>query len=97
MEQQIAGERIERLFELAGKRVREKEEGKELADRYVELARDIGMKYNVSIPTELQKSFCESCHSYLKPGLNCRVRINSRKSTVNYTCGECGHVNRYGF
>lgn len=95
MEQEIAGERIERLFELAEKRV--KEERKELADRYVELARDIGMKYNVSIPTELRKRFCDNCHSYLKPGMNCRVRINSRKSTVNYTCGECGHVNRHGF
>lgn len=98
MSWEIAEERIERLFELAGRRMRDSgEEGQELADRYVEIARNIGMKYNVSISSELRKKFCHECHSYLGPGINCTVRINSKNSTINYTCEKCGNVNRYGF
>lgn len=95
MEGQIARERIERLFSLARKRVDEDRE--ELADRYVELARAIGMRHNVSIPRQLRRNYCHSCYSYLLPGYNCRVRVNSGKENINYRCGECGEVNRFGF
>ncbi len=92
----IAEERIRRLFEMAERRVREGEEP-ELADRYVEIALEIGMGQNVSIPSELKKRFCSDCHSYLVPGRNCRVRINSKTGNINYVCTECGNVDRYGF
>ncbi len=95
MAPKIAEERIERLFELAGKRVEQEE--RQLADRYVELALRIGTRYNISIPSELKKKFCGECKSYLVPGENCRVRINSKKNHVNYCCMECGNVDRYGF
>lgn len=95
MSRRIARERIERLFELADKRV--EEDRQELADRYVEIARNIGMKYNVSIPSELRKRFCHECHAFLTPGFNCTVRVNSKNSTINYHCENCGHVNRYGY
>lgn len=98
MAQKVAEERIHRLFELADRRLsEERKDARQLADRYVELARDIGMKYNVPIPAELRKRYCHECFSFLKPGFNCRVRINSKNSTVNYHCGNCGEVNRYGF
>ncbi len=95
MGEEIAGERIERLFELADKRLDEDRPG--LADRYVELARRVGMKYNVSIPGKLRRRFCHECGSFLRPGYNCTVRINSKNKTVNYRCGECEEVNRYGY
>lgn len=98
MSQKIAEERIQKLFELADRRISEdREDSEQLADRYVELAQAIGMKYNVSIPAELKKRYCHECFSFLKPGFNCRVRLNSKSSTVNYECGACGEVNRYGF
>lgn len=98
MSQKIAEERIQRLFGLADHRISEdRENAKQLADRYVEIARDIGMKYNVSIPEDLRNRYCHECFSFLKPGFNCQVRINSKSNTVNYQCGECGEVNRYGF
>jgi len=98
MSQKIAEERIQRLFVLADQRISEdRENAKQLADRYVEIARNIGMKYNVSIPAELRKRYCHECFSFLKPGFNCQVRINSKSNTVNYQCRECGEVNRYGF
>lgn len=96
----IAEERIQRLFELTSKRIelgKSSKNGQELADRYVGIARNIGMKYNVSIPEELRKQYCHSCFSYLEPGFNCQIRINSKNKTVNYHCKECGEVNRHGF
>ncbi|MFB6242442.1 MAG: ribonuclease P protein component 4 [Candidatus Nanosalina sp.] len=94
MAQQVARERIERLFELADTRF---DSDPELADRYVELAQKIGMKYNVSIPSRLRKLYCHGCEKFLRPGVNCRVRVNSKNRTVNYRCENCGEVNRYGF
>lgn len=98
MSQKIAEERIHRLFEIADQRISEdRENAKQLADRYVEIARNIGMKYNVSIPADLRKRYCHECFSFLKPGFNCQIRINSKSNTLNYQCRECGKVNRYGF
>lgn len=94
MSREIADERISRLFELAEKRF---ETEPELSDLYIGLARKIGMSYNVSIPSEFERRMCSECFSFLVPGRNCRVRINSKNSTVNYKCSECGNVDRYGF
>lgn len=91
----IGKERIKRLFKLAKQRT---EAGKKpLADRYVEIARKIGMRQNTPIPSELKKKFCSECKAYLVPGDNCKVRIKSKKKTVNYKCRECGNVDRHGF
>ncbi|MFB6204018.1 MAG: ribonuclease P protein component 4 [Candidatus Nanohaloarchaea archaeon] len=95
MPEDIAKERIERLFELAERRMSSGHE--DLADRYVEIARRIGMREQVSIPSERQKQFCSRCKAFLMPGKNCRVRIDSKKSTVNYECENCGNIDRYGF
>ncbi|MFB6213820.1 MAG: ribonuclease P protein component 4 [Candidatus Nanohaloarchaea archaeon] len=98
MSRAIGEERIRRLFEVADRRVtEERDDAQHLADRYVKLAREIGMSYNVSVPEDLRKRFCHNCGSFLKPGVNCRVRINSKNSVVNYHCEECGEVNRYEF
>ncbi|MBC5792626.1 MAG: ribonuclease P [Nanohaloarchaea archaeon] len=94
MEQRIAEERIRRLFELAERRF---PENTELSNRYIELARKIGMSQNVPLPSELRRRMCSSCNSYLKPGKNCKVRIDSKKQEVNYICANCGEVNRYGY
>lgn len=94
MPKTIAEERIQRLFTLAEKRIGEEDE---LADRYVELARKIGMKEEVSIPSDLKKKFCSNCYRYLKPGRTCDVKVNSDKSKVEYKCRECGNVDRYGY
>lgn len=91
----IARERIERLFELAEERTEEGEN--QLADRYVEIARNIGMRHNVSIPGELRRKFCSNCNSYLVPGKNCMVNIDSKKNLIVYRCEECGEEDSYGY
>jgi len=89
----IARERINRLFQEAEKRAME---GKiELANRYVELARKIAMKYLVRIPKIYRMRFCRKCNSYLIPGKNCRVRIHKHRIII--TCDKCGNIKRYPY
>ena len=89
--QRIAKERILLLFEQAGKAF---EKHPERSKRYVELARKIGMRYNVRIPKDLRRKFCKRCFSYLKPGVNCRVRTSQSKQSVVVTCLVCGGASR---
>ncbi len=89
--QKIALERIYRLFELAEKMFEKKPE---LSKRYIELARKIGMRYNVSIPFELKQKFCKRCNAFLKPGVNAKIRIS--KHIVKVTCLECNYTRKIG-
>lgn len=93
-QKEIARERIQILFEEAKKAF---PEHPERANRYVELARKIGMHYRVRIPKELKRKFCDECHSYLKPGVNCEVNIDSEKNVVEWKCKECGHLKTYPY
>jgi ribonuclease P protein subunit RPR2 len=86
----IANERIELLFEFAE---RERARGKyDRLDRYVELARKIGMRYNVRIPLKYKRRFCNNCYSYLHPGRTADVRTRSGKLIVH--CRNCGKIMR---
>ncbi|KXS41580.1 MAG: RNAse P, Rpr2/Rpp21 subunit [Methanolobus sp. T82-4] len=87
---EIALERIKYLFELAD---REYPTDPDRSDRYVSLARRIGMRYRVSVPPELKKRMCKSCSSFLTPGSNCRVRLKGGLLIV--TCQKCGNIQRY--
>ena len=92
---EIAKERIERLFDLAEERL---EQGRgDFADRYIELARRIGMRNEVSLDKDYRRRYCSNCGSFLSVGKNCKVRIDSKNSTVNYQCEGCGEIDRYGF
>ncbi|TQD28207.1 ribonuclease P protein component 4 [Methanolobus vulcani] len=88
----IAQERIGYLFSLAKSEFSEKPE---MSKRYVALARKIGMRHRVSIPSELKRSFCKNCGSLLLPGKNSRVRLND--GTIIITCLDCGSIKRYPF
>ena len=92
-ERRIAAERIETLFRLA------EQEGHKgnlpRADRYVELARKIGMRYNVRLPSEFKRRVCRECHAYLLPPKTARVRIG--ESRLVTTCLRCGAVMRFPY
>jgi len=70
-------------------------EDKNLANRYVELARKIAMKYKVRIPSDMQKQFCRHCYKFLMPNVNCRIRLKDGK--VVYYCLECKHFMRFPY
>lgn len=85
-----AREQIEFLIEKAGE-VFKKDSA--LADRYVEIARSISMKFKVRIKPSLQRRFCKHCYCYLMPGENCRVR--TRDGKVVYYCRNCKKYMRF--
>jgi ribonuclease P protein subunit RPR2 len=84
----IAGERIDILFGLAEEEALSHNLPR--ATRYVDLARKIGMRYNVRIPGKFKRKFCKHCHTFLLPGENARVRVKNGKIIV-----FCQNCNRY--
>lgn len=88
----IAKERIETLFKEA-KDIYKSD--KSSANRYVELARKIGMKYKVNIPSNFKRKFCKHCYIYLVPGDNCRVR--TVRGNVVYYCLDCKNYMKIGY
>ena len=82
----LARERIYQLFEQA-----ELEENH--ADRYVDLARKIAMKAQLSMPKALRRRYCYNCYSYLVSGKTGRIRLYKGKQII--TCLKCGNIDRY--
>ena len=93
MERRIALERMEILFDLAEKEALQRHAAR--ARRYVDLARRLGMRYNVRVPAEFKRRFCKECLAYLVPSLNARVRVG--RGAVVVTCLACGAVQRLPF
>lgn len=83
----IALERIKKLFDEAAK-------NPEKASRYVELARRIAMKVEMSLPRMYKRCFCTFCYTYFQPG-NTRVRVKD-KVLITY-CLTCKRFNKMRF
>ncbi len=89
----VASERIRILFDMAERMFHR---DPRLSDRYVEIARRISMKTHVRIPREYRLRFCKGCGAYLVPGVNCRVRVRSRREPhLVVTCMRCGRIIRF--
>jgi ribonuclease P protein subunit RPR2 len=87
---QVARQRISDLFGLAD---RESRNGRpDLADRYVALARRIGMRYNVRLLPEYRELYCRSCSTFWTEGRTVRTRLRSGRRVR--TCLRCGHQRR---
>ncbi len=93
MERRIALERMEILFGLAEKEALQGHAVR--ARRYVDLARRLGMRYNVRVPPEFKRRFCKDCRAYLVPSVNARVRLGRGRVVV--TCLACGGIQRLPF
>lgn len=85
--------RFDRLFKLAEQEALN--HNFERANRYVELARKIGMRHNVRIPKKYKRRFCKYCNSYLLPGVNARVRTG--KARIIIFCKNCNKFMRIPF
>jgi ribonuclease P protein subunit RPR2 len=81
----MAYERIIRLFELAHI---EFNDHPERSNRYVQLARRIGMRYRVRMPQEFKRQICKHCHIYLVQGATARTRLQG--THISTTCTSCG-------
>ncbi len=85
-----AMQEIKKLFELA-----EKKKYESYADRYVQIARKIAMRFNIKLPQELRRKFCHNCYAFLKPGKNCQIRLSKKK--ISILCLKCGKRTRIGY
>ena len=92
--QKIGLERISILFSLAEKELKN---NPERSQRYVRLARKIAMRYNIKMPKDLKRKYCNKCCSYLLPGINCRVRTKSSQRAVIIKCLKCNNIIRYPY
>ena len=89
MQKKIGKERISILFSKAEEVYNQ---DPLLSNRYVTLARKISMKLRMRIAPEYKKKFCKHCYSFLMPGKNSRIRINSGKVII--LCKECNKFMR---
>ncbi len=89
----VAGERIADLFALAEKEAAGR--SPDLADRYVRLARRIGMRYNVRFLPEYSETYCRGCLRYWVEGRTVRTRLRSGGRVR--TCLSCGRRRRVPF
>ncbi len=84
----IALERMRILFEEAREMLHK---DSQLAQRYTELARELGMHFKVRIPREYRRMICRHCKSFILPGVNSRVRLQrTREPHIVTTCLNCG-------
>jgi len=89
---EIASERMQILFQNA---ISNAKSNPELSQRQAALAKKICMKHKVSMPYELQISFCKKCKSFIAPGINSRIRIGrASPKAIRVTCKFCGHTYR---
>jgi RNase P subunit RPR2 len=86
----IARERVDDLFALAEKEAANHQ--RELADRYVRLARRIGMRYNLRFLPEYRELYCQGCSAYWVEGSTVRTRLTGGRRTR--TCLVCGRRRR---
>lgn len=87
----IAKERITILFDQAEEAAEKKK--KASADRYVEMARKIGMRYNVRIPSTMRRKYCRKCKKFLYKDLS--ADIKKEKGFLIIICKNCGKKMQY--
>ncbi|MHC1592020.1 MAG: ribonuclease P protein component 4 [Candidatus Helarchaeales archaeon] len=72
---EIGEKRIKYLYELADRTIGT---NLALAQDYARLARRIALRLDLKIPKIYSMRTCNHCKSFLKPGINCRVRTRSK-------------------
>lgn len=82
----LALERIKELFAAASE-----SKDKDLAKRYVIMAKKIAMKSNLRFTSELKRKFCRNCNSFFNSK---NSRIRTREGKLIYYCLECKKFTR---
>ncbi len=91
-QQNLALDRILKLFEQAESSF---STYPKLSQRYMVLARKLSTRYKVKLTRDQKKLFCKKCNSYLKNGINVRVRLE--KGVIVQTCLECNAIKRISY
>ena len=88
----IAEERIQQLERQAAAAATSGQD--DLARDYVRRARRIAERYRIQFPRHFERFSCDRCDMYLRPGRNCRVRLQGDHLVIACDCGELA---RYGY
>ncbi len=88
---EIARERIEQLFSLAEKAATEGD--LKHADRYIQMAWAIKLKFRVRLSSYQKRLFCKKCLKFLASGETGRYR--TIKGMLEIKCLNCGETKRY--
>jgi len=86
----VASERVTELFGLAEAEAAHGPSG--YTNRYVALARKVGMRYNVRLLPEYRELYCRGCSTYWVEGRTVRTRLRSGRRVR--TCLVCGRSRR---
>jgi len=86
----IARERIADLFARAEREATRLDS--KLANRYVQLARRVGTRYNIRLPAEYRELYCRGCSAYWVEGRTVRTRLRGARRVR--TCLSCGRTRR---
>lgn len=92
MSAEIAAERIERLAALAEQAIAERQFDR--SREYVRLARRLAERHRLSLPRSFDRSTCDRCDVFQRPGVNVRVRV--QRGRVIRQC-DCGDIARYPY
>jgi ribonuclease P protein subunit RPR2 len=68
---------------------------KDMANRYVKVAKSLSKRFKVKIPKIYRMRFCKHCGNYFIPGENIRVRTKNNK--LVYYCLNCRRHTRFPF
>jgi len=91
-EKQLALQHVRTLFDKAREVIHD---DPTLAQHYAEMARKIAMSTKLRLPTEYRRQICRHCKSFILPGVNCRIRTQSKREPhVVVTCLTCGKHSR---
>ncbi len=90
-QENLARERIERLFALAEESSRTGASTD--SKRFIELARLIGKRYNQRLSKSQRIKICKNCNSFLS-SKNSKNRLSSKGWKI-ITCLDCGHIARH--
>jgi ribonuclease P protein subunit RPR2 len=82
---------LHKVMELFDKAALAFDDDKKAAKEYVRKARRIAMKHKIRLG-KLKRRFCRHCYSYLKPGVNSRIR--TREGSMIIYCKECRNYTR---
>ena len=88
---EIGKERIRVLMELAEVESI-KNKNPQRAQRYVTLARNLGMRYNIRISDRYRNRYCRTCNSFL--GITNTMRTRCQRGKITITCKNCGRLKR---
>jgi ribonuclease P protein subunit RPR2 len=87
----IASQRIEQLTRLAEHQALNGD--LELAQRYLEHARNIATRVVVPLPAMVKRRVCKNCGTYLLPGVTSRTRVH--RGRIIHCCLHCGAYSRH--